>query len=157
MNKDLKATSETKALMSSASGSKDVEVKFEHKNIPLCNELRMALCKESKKMETAVKEFKALKAKLQHQIAGADDGSSTALAEKVQTVTAGVELWDKLEQEILKLCNQLGDAFKMDEKQGEVLLSEGKIAQAKLDSMIKGAKGKKTAINAILAAVSPKD
>ena len=69
-------------------------------------------------------------------------------------VTAGVELWDKLEAEVLKLCHQLSDAYKQDEKHGDILLGEGKIALAKLESMVKGAKAEKGAIVAILAAVS---
>ena len=140
--------------MSSASSSKGkVEIKFEHRNIPLCNTLRAQLVKDSKKMEALCKEFKALKAKLQHVIADVSGDKEKDLQEKMETVSKGVELWDLLEQEVLKHCNLLGDAYKLDEKTCAELLSEGEIIKVKLDSMTKGAKTEKTAALALLPAI----
>ena len=94
--------------LASSSSKDEVEIKFEHKNIPLCNALRLQLVKDSKKMETLCKEFKTLKAKLQHMVADVSGKKEKNLQEKMETVSKGVELWDLLEQEILKHCNPRG-------------------------------------------------
>ena len=143
-----------------SSSTGEVEIKFEHKNIPKCNALRLLLSKESKKMENLCKEFKSLKAKLNHMVSDAadkKDGKDSALAEKLETISKGVELWDLLEAEILAHNQKLGDAYKEDEAKCQELLDSGELIRVKLEGMIKGAKTEKAAVIALLTAVEGKD
>ena len=143
--------------MSSASSSKgEVEIKFENACIPKCNALRLLLIKESRKMEAMCKEFKLLKSKLQHMVgAGSDkkDGKDSALADKLETIAKGVEMWDVLESEILQHNQLLGEANKQDLGKCQEMLDAGEIIRIKLDSMIKGARNEKAAVWALLKAI----
>ena len=143
--------------MSSASSSKGkVEIKFEHKNIPLCNSLRLLLIKESKKMENLTREFKSFKAKLSHMVSegeGVDKAKESALEDKLVTIGRGVELWDLLGAEILAHNAKLLDACKQDLGKCQEMLDAGELIRIKLDSMVKGARTEKAAVVALLNAV----
>ena len=148
--------------MSQASSSmgSEVEIKFEHKNIPKCTALRLLLIKESKKMENLTREFKSFKAKLSHMVSegeGADKPKDAALADKLLTIGKGVELWDLLEAEILAHNAKLLDAYKQDLGKCQEMLDAGELIRIKLDSMVKGARTEKAAVVALLNAVEGKE